>query len=256
MKEKNGLWKHVDAFFNGKGFYIVLFACAAVIAVSAWSLFGRSGGEAAAEREIRSADVGIEEGLSAFAGGGQEIKTETARPSPAPVTVEVGAAAAPAALPAEEETEETAAVPEPVREPAAPTSFVWPAAGEISMDYSVDYPVYNRTMRDWRTHDGVDIEAETGAPVLAAAAGRVREVRNDEAYGTTVTIEHGAGLGSVYAGLAETPAVKPGDEISAGTVIGSVGNTAACETAEPSHLHFAMTKDGESVDPAEYLPER
>jgi len=252
MKEQNGFLKRVDAFFNGKGFYIVLFVCAAVIAVSAWSLFGRGETETAAEKEVRSADIAIEEGLSALAGEGQEIKVTAPEPAPTPVTVEVAAPASPAPSP---EAVEAAAVREP-EEAEEPTAFVWPVSGETGMGYSVDYPVYNRTMRDWRTHDGVDIEAEAGSLVLAAAAGEIAEVGSNDAYGTTVVIDHGAGLLSVYAGLAETPAVAPGDQVSAGEVVGSVGNTAACEAAEPSHLHFAMTKNGESVDPAEYLPQK
>ena len=70
----------------------------------------------------------------------------------------------------------------------------------------------------------------------------------------TVTIDHGAGLKSVYANLSETVAVDAGDPVEPGTVLGTVGNTAVSETAEASHLHFAMRKDGVSVDPTEYLP--
>ncbi|MGE4485682.1 MAG: peptidoglycan DD-metalloendopeptidase family protein [Oscillospiraceae bacterium] len=51
------------------------------------------------------------------------------------------------------------------------------------------------------------------------------------------------------------PTVKIGDTVRMGTVIGAVGDTAVGETGEVAHLHFAVTLDGASVDPAEYLPQ-
>jgi murein DD-endopeptidase MepM/ murein hydrolase activator NlpD len=48
--------------------------------------------------------------------------------------------------------------------------------------------------------------------------------------------------------------VYVGDTVSVGEIIGSVGDTALCETNEVAHLHFAMSLDGAGVDPADYLP--
>ena len=72
--------------------------------------------------------------------------------------------------------------------------------------------------------------------------------------GTTVVIRHRDGLESVYANLAATPTVAVGDQVVVGQVIGAVGDTALCETGEVCHLHLAMRRDGESVDPADFLP--
>ncbi len=252
MKEEKGVLHRIDGFFNGKGFYIVLFVCAAVIGVSVWSLMRKNAGLLETPEEIISADVGIDKGISAFSGGGDIIVSAPEETEDVQVS----------SVPEPEAEETTAPVPqpepqiEPAVETAAPVVFIWPAAGEISMEYSVDYPVFNRTMSDWRTHEGVDIEAPQGATVLSCSSGMVTEVRDDDAYGMTVKVEHGGGLVSLYAGLAGTPAVKAGDNVSAGDVLGSVGNTALCEISEPSHLHFAMYLDGESTDPLMYLPER
>ena len=49
---------------------------------------------------------------------------------------------------------------------------------------------YNETTRDWRVHNGVDIAAEEGTPVMAAADGQVYTVYEDETMGTTVVIRH------------------------------------------------------------------
>ena len=86
------------------------------------------------------------------------------------------------------------------------------------------------------------------------ASGKVTEVYRDDLFGTTVVIAHSGGLTSQYSNLAATPTVAAGDSVTVGQVIGAVGDTALCETGEVCHLHFAMTKDGVSVDPDDYLP--
>ena len=113
---------------------------------------------------------------------------------------------------------------------------------------------YDVTMKDWRTHDGIDISTDAGAVVRAAADGTVESIKQDDLYGTTVVIKHGGGIKTVYSNLAETPTVSEGDSVRAGDVIGSVGESALCEIGQPAHLHFAMSVDGVSVDPDSYLP--
>ena len=141
-------------------------------------------------------------------------------------------------------------------EPAAPdmSVTVWPVEGELERLYDVDHLHYDVTMRDWRTHDGVDILAPLGQTVCAAMPGVVRFVQDDGFYGTFVTVDHGDGTCAVYANLASMPAVSVGDWVQAGDVIGAVGTTALCEIGQGTHLHFAVYLDGESVDPLNYLP--
>ena len=122
--------------------------------------------------------------------------------------------------------------------------------------FSVEALAYNETMGDWRTHNGLDIAADRGAQVLAAAAGTVSALYQDDLMGTVVEVDHGQGLVSQYANLAATPTVKVGDVVSTGTIIGSVGGTAALESGLASHIHYALLKEGCPVDPADYLPER
>ena len=71
--------------------------------------------------------------------------------------------------------------------------------------------------------------------------------------GTTVTISHAGGYQTVYASLQEHPSVEIGDSVSAGQTIGAVGDTAAAEAAQGPHLHFSVTKDGDVVDPDDFL---
>jgi murein DD-endopeptidase MepM/ murein hydrolase activator NlpD len=112
---------------------------------------------------------------------------------------------------------------------------------------------YNETTRDWRVHAGLDLAAETGTPVTAAADGEVYTVYEDDQMGTTVVLRHDGGYTTHYASLAEGVPVKAGDKVVLGQTIGFVGNTALMESALGDHVCFRVTWDGEIVDPAEFL---
>jgi murein DD-endopeptidase MepM/ murein hydrolase activator NlpD len=146
-------------------------------------------------------------------------------------------------------------LPEPEAEvaPEPPALVVDPLRGETVAAFSMDALQYSDTMGDWRTHDGVDIAADAGTPVCAASSGTVLDVRDDDLMGTTVVISHDGGYDTLYANLQSTPTVAVGDYVTAGQVVGAVGRTAIAESAEPTHLHFAVTKDGEFIDPEAYL---
>jgi len=138
---------------------------------------------------------------------------------------------------------------------AGEQTFVWPVQGTVEVPYAVETLHYDATMADWRTHAGIDIACVAGEPVLATSAGTVVRVANDDLYGTTVEIDHGSGLHSIYANLASEPPVWEGGSVTTGDIIGSVGGTALVETNMVPHLHFSMTRDGRNVDPAEFLPD-
>ena len=192
-----------------------------------------------------------------------------------PAIVETPAEELPAAAPVEAPViEEPPAVvevlaPEPVKEQAppmpeieidptpviaeAPRLIVTPVHGEVVMAFSVDELAYNPTLEDWRTHDGVDIQAASGATVLSACNGTVLSVSEDPLMGTTVVVEHDGGYQTTYANLQSHPPVEAGEIVSAGQILGAVGTTAAAEAAQGPHLHFSVSKDGEAVNPHEFL---
>ena len=230
-----------EGFFTGKGFYIVLFLCAAVSGVSAWVM--ATGNEAMKQSELSEDMVGSHRVETVIAPapeyGGRIDETELAPPE---IRSEIPAEPVPA-----EETE-------PVNAAAkAPAVYVWPVLGTVSREYSVAALHYDETMRDWRTHRGVDIACESGAKVLASRGGKVESVVNDGLYGTTVTIDHGDGMRSVYANLSPETAVKAGEWVDAGVLLGTVGSSALCEIAQESHLHFELRLSGACVDPTAYL---
>ncbi len=124
-----------------------------------------------------------------------------------------------------------------------------PLEGQTVLGYSVDALSYDPTTRDWRTHDGIDIAAETGTPVCAAAAGVVESAYTDDNMGTTVVIRHEGGYVTTYSSLDAELAVAAGDTVTLGQTIGKVGSTAMLETALGDHVHFCVTLDGQSMDP-------
>ncbi|HEX3026136.1 MAG TPA: M23 family metallopeptidase [Clostridia bacterium] len=132
---------------------------------------------------------------------------------------------------------------------AAPTFYVLPVQGSVITKYSPDTPLYDKTMDDWRVHDGVDIASDQGTPVKACADGTVTAVTKDAILGQVVEITHGGGLKSLYANLSTNVTVKKAQKVEAGQVIGCVGQTAQGEISLVPHLHFAMTKNGNYVDP-------
>ena len=135
----------------------------------------------------------------------------------------------------------------------APRLIVTPVHGDVLMAFSMEELMYNPTLEDWRTHDGVDIAAASGTTVLAACNGCVLAVEDDALMGTTVILEHDGGYQTTYANLQSNPPVVAGDFVSAGQIIGAVGSSAAAESAQDPHLHFAVTKDGKAVNPHEFL---
>lgn len=130
--------------------------------------------------------------------------------------------------------------------------FAAPVSGKVIEEFSGDDLVYNEALKDWRAHSGVDFEAKIGEDVCASAKGVIESVF-DSNMGRCVIIDHQNGFRTMYANLEETEKVKVGDEVRAGDVIGTVGNTALGDITDLEHVHFEMMKDGENVNPAEYL---
>lgn len=133
----------------------------------------------------------------------------------------------------------------------AAASFVQPVSGKICAAYSGDELVYNETLGDWRTHNGVDISCAADAAVKACTAGEVKAVYEDGNWGRVVEVESDDVVFR-YAGLAADPEVKPGDQVAAGQKLGVIGEV-GCENAAGPHLHFETLKGGVYTDPMEYL---
>ena len=130
---------------------------------------------------------------------------------------------------------------------------VSPLDGTTVTVFSTTELMYDETMADWRTHNGLDIQAAEGDAVKTAASGMVVSIKSDELMGTTVVIEHAGGYTTQYSCLQAEPPVTEGQQVAAGDIIGLVGSTAAAESSMGPHLHFSVAKDGVIIDPSEYI---
>ncbi|MDR0947162.1 MAG: M23 family metallopeptidase [Ruminococcus sp.] len=128
-----------------------------------------------------------------------------------------------------------------------------PVSGEILNGFSGGELVKSKTLNVWKTHDGIDILAAEGENVKAMTTGIVTEVYEDQLMGVTVVIDHGSGITGYYCNLSTDIPVTPGDEVKAGSIIGTVGKTAESEISEDSHIHFALQKNSVWIDPAALL---
>lgn len=111
--------------------------------------------------------------------------------------------------------------------------------------------VYNETLKQWRTHNGVDFEAAAGSDVLCVCDGTISAVESTILEGVVVTVQHAEGYVSIYKGL-ESAAVEAGETVSAGAKLGTVG-TMMCEQHQGAHLHLEMKKDGKYVSATDYI---
>ena len=230
--------KKWDAIRGSAEFYITMAVCLVVIGVSGYFLlFGGVSPEERLEEEAPAEEAIVTDPAPEVEVSAEEPVVETIAPEP----VET-----PAVMP-EVEIDDTPVVAE------IPRQLVDPLEGEVVTAFSMEELVYNATLWDWRTHDGVDIAAEAGTSVLAASSGTVISVEEDPLMGTTVVIEHDGGYQTTYSNLQAEPSVAEGDTVSAGQFICAVGDTAAAEAAQGPHLHFSVTCDGEPVDPQSFL---
>ena len=135
----------------------------------------------------------------------------------------------------------------------AASDFIVPLNGEIIMDYSMEMPIYWKTLDQYMTHSGIDIAAPAGTSVKACAAGTVTKIEEDDKLGIVVEINHGNNIISVYGNLANKNLIELGEIVSQGTVIGEIGQTSMFEFEEEDHIHFEMRKNGEPTDPRDYI---
>lgn len=132
------------------------------------------------------------------------------------------------------------------KEGTAPSVLSWPVNGAVSSPFGNRvHPILGVK----RLHTGVDINAGSGAPIVASGAGTVILAQTYGGYGRTVVIDHGGGLTTLYAHQSQM-AVSVGEEVSRGEVVGYVGCSGSCTGP---HLHFEVRVHGVPTDPLSYL---
>lgn len=149
--------------------------------------------------------------------------------------------------------EVTVPVVEPEAVPAVKeVRYRLPIAGELQKNFSTEELMWDETMQDWRTHNGVDIASEPGDEIVTAAPGTVVEAYKDETYGFTVKVQHDDGVVTVYKNL-EKLVVEKDDILDEGQMIGTVGNSGSFEMAQKPHLHFEMIVEDKNINPLDFI---
>lgn len=123
----------------------------------------------------------------------------------------------------------------------------------ILKNYTSSTVVYNQTLGVYTGHMGIDFGAEAGSEVVAVYTGKIDSITTSYLKGTTITIDHGNGLKSVYNSLDASENLVEGQVVNQGQVIGWVSDNNRQEYKDGPHLHFEVLFDGNRIDPNEYL---
>lgn len=260
------------------GFYLALAVCLVAVGIAAWSTYDAVHSYVAPQGESSSAqemddtepdsDIDLEDPTA--------LKKSTATPKPAKQTVgEVTSKAEekkissekPESTPSAAAEPESEADPEPeeiIDEPQVPVNapiyeiseeMMYPVASEqVTKAYSAGAPVYSQTMKDWRVHCGTDFAAEPDEQVCACANGLVKSAYTDSMLGNVLIIEHGD-YEFYYCGLGENFLAAEGDIVTKGQAVGNV-TAVPGESAEDTHLHIEVKRDGVYLNPEEVLSGR
>lgn len=122
----------------------------------------------------------------------------------------------------------------------APSSLIWPTSGYVSSEFGV---------RWGRNHNGIDLAANTGTAVKAAAGGLVTHAAPMGSFGNLVIIDHGGGVVTLYGHLHKI-LVREGDEVTVNQKVATVGSTGR---STGPHLHFEVRRSGSAVNPRQLL---
>ena len=124
--------------------------------------------------------------------------------------------------------------------------YLWPVTGRNHITAAYGNHIHP-VKKEMVFHNGIDIPAPEGTPVLAADKGTVAEIGDNETDGNYVILNHGGDIQTFYSKLFEfAEGLAEGDTVQQSDVIGYVGSTG--EATSP-HLHFRLIIDGEYIDP-------
>lgn len=132
------------------------------------------------------------------------------------------------------------------------STLAWPASGAVLIGYSMDSTVFFSTLEQYKYNPALIIGGEVGETIAASAAGIVTNIEDTAQTGTTVTLDMGNGYSAVYGQLTDVP-VAIGDYIASGETIGTLNEPTKYYSVEGPNLYFEILKDGEPVDPMNFM---
>ena len=151
-----------------------------------------------------------------------------------------------------QESADTSAAVQPELNFTEDSQMLWPVNGQVVIDYSMDATTYFPTLDQYKYNDALMLGCESGEPVQAAANGQVISISEDVETGTTMVMDLGNGYQATYGQLKDIT-VEPGQTVESGTILGYVSDPTKYYVKEGTNLYFAMTKDGNPIDPMIYI---
>lgn len=227
-------------FFKRNGFYIALFIC--IVAAGLTAILSLTSAEpnppleSAAVSDGQQVENVNDPTLTDEIARSTQIPTVTLSPSPTPTASE---SPSPAATKKSDNAKPSVHLQAPVK-------------GKIIKNFSIDKLSFNKTLNQWATHNGIDIQAKEGDTVVAALSGTVEAAYSDQLYGGVVVIKCSDNRTAVYAGVTADEKIVENAKVSAGQTLGVV-KTPNFEAYLGPHLHFELVEGTDNTDPAEYF---
>lgn len=126
--------------------------------------------------------------------------------------------------------------------------LVWPVQGDILLEYSMEKPIYFKTLAQYKCNSAIVIEAKEKTEVYSAAKGIITDISKTDETGTTITASIGNDYQLVYGQLSDVQ-VKVGDTVEKGTLLGKVAAPTKYYVEEGSNLYFKVLAGDEPVNP-------
>lgn len=130
--------------------------------------------------------------------------------------------------------------------------LLWPIAGNIIMDYSMDKTVYFATLDQYKYNPAILIQGKEGREVVCGADGKVDRVVKHDELGNVVYVDFGDGYEGVYGQLKDI-AVEEGSMVQPGVKLGVISEPTHYYAKEGAHVYFQILKEGKPVDPMDLL---
>ncbi|WP_168190095.1 M23 family metallopeptidase [Caloramator sp. E03] len=261
------LFKKSSKLFDREGFYVILFICLCIVAVTAVYISKNNGSTARKNAQVQEKTQ--QQLQQPDTSEPKYVEEEPTNETPVMQQQDKNSVTSQKTTTTDKTTNSTNKKSEPSKSVTSSIALKleMPVQGEIVKKFDKENLQFSNTMQQWETHEGIDIACDLGTEVKAADSGKVVDVLNDDTliqgikpgYGFKVIIDHGNGLRTVYCNLDPEVKVKKGDSVKKGQVIGVVGDTAVRESVavEGSHLHFIVLKksgkDYITVNPQDFL---
>ena len=132
--------------------------------------------------------------------------------------------------------------------------IIWPINGDVILNYSMDQTIHFPTLDQYKYNPALVISGDEGQPVFSVTDGIVKKVYNNAQTGTTIVVDLGNGYEAIYGQLGELRVVE-GQRLATEDVIGYVAQPTKYYSVEGSNVYFQMLKDGEPVNPLDFMGE-